>query len=132
MVLCVFQTRFECSSTLVVNGFDHVIYKFEQALTSNSLLYDVQRDICWLKSRNLSAKLVTLNVVLCVFQTRFKRSLTLVVNDFCYVIYKIEQALTSNSLLCAVQAQDTLQIHLATVCSEIVFLHCIAVKESTK
>ena len=98
VVLCVFQTRFECSPTLVVNGFDYVLYKIEQALTSNSLLHAVQHDICWLKSRNLSAKLATLNVVLCGFQTRFNSLITHVVNDLGYVIPQIEQSLTLNSL----------------------------------
>ena len=53
---------------------------------------------------------MTLNVVICGFQKRFKRPLTLVMNAFGYVIQKIEQVLTSNSSLHAVQAQDTLQI----------------------
>ena len=111
VVLCVFLTRFKPCLTLVVHAFDYVIPKIEQGLTLNSLLRAVQRNICWFKRRNLRSKLETCNMVLCVFQTRFKPCLTLVMEGFCYVVNEIEQVLTLNSLMRVVQAQDTLQIH---------------------
>ena len=61
-----------------------------------------------------------------------KHSLALVMNDFDYATYEVEQSLVSNSSLRVVQAQDTLQIRwpqCAVIC-DIVFLHCIAVKEA--
>ena len=47
-----------------------------------------RREICGLKRRNSTVKLATCNVVDYAFQTRFKRDLALVVNDFGYDIHK--------------------------------------------
>ena len=130
-MLCGFQTRFDSLITHVVNALGYVIPQIEQELTLNSSLRAVQLDICRFKFGNLNAKLATLNVVLCGFKTRLKHSLTLVMDDIDYGIHEIDPSLTSNNPLCVVQAQDTLQIRWP-VCSEIVFLHCIAVKQSSK
>ena len=103
MVLCGFQTKFKSSLAFVLNDFGYAMHKIEQTLTSNFLFRYIQRDTCRLKRRNLITKLATCRVVLCVFQTRSKRSLALVLNDFRYVIPAIEQTLTSNIFFRAVQ-----------------------------